>query len=469
MKVRRSIFLVAAFAALLAIPGAAGWAVWSNTSQAQAQATLLHEQDMALHESLGEIRSDVYLTAILLRDALLEDFPNQDDYRRQFAELQSRTKVSVQTLRRQVEGDELQTAVGKLEAELEGYISSTGVILKWTPEQRKRDGGHALGQRVGRRRDILTLTDRIGQLAVNSSAAQHALIAQTDRSLRSSLEWIVGIALVLGVGVAAFTLLRIRTLERLSETAESELRSLSGQLRTAQEQERKHLSRELHDQVGQMLTGLRMEPAAISKSKVAVAPEVSAALERAKGSAEQTLSVIRNIAMLLRPSMLDDLGLTPALTWLAKEIERSSGIEIRRNIDPRVDQLPDPHRTCIYRVVQEALTNASRYSGARNVDLHVTSGNGWVHASVADDGRGFDPAAEKRKGLGLLGMEERVRELGGQLSVTSVPGRGATIEIHLPEPAMLEGNHATNDDRTSNDSDDRGRSRNRPDRIETSV
>jgi len=125
---------------------------------------------------------------------------------------------------------------------------------------------------------------------------------------------------------------------------------------------------------------------------------------------------------------------------MAKDMARSSGIEIRRDIDPRVDQLPDAHRTCLYRIVQEALTNAVRHSGAKTVDLQVASSDGSIRVKVTDDGRGFDAAFEKRKGIGLLGMEERVRELGGQFHVVSVPGRGASVEILLPEPATLEAN-----------------------------
>jgi signal transduction histidine kinase len=286
------------------------------------------------------------------------------------------------------------------------------------------------------------------------------LSAAGDGSLRASLGWITGVALLLGGAVGGLTFARMRQLEEQSASAESELRSLSGQLRTTQEDERRHLSRELHDQVGQMLTGLRMELAVIGRNQSASAPDVQAAIERAKRNTEQTLSVVRNIAMLLRPSMLDDLGLTPALTWLAKEVEHSGGIEVHREIDPAVDQLPDPHRTCLFRVVQEALTNACRHSGARAVELRVTREAGLVHVRVTDQGVGFDPSAKRNKGLGLLGMEERVRELGGHVYVTSSPGRGVSIEVDLPEPADIgetetHGNHESNDRRRPRDRADR--------------
>jgi signal transduction histidine kinase len=465
MPARRSIFLVAAFAALLAICGGAAWAVWSDTRVAQANAARLHERDLAIHDALAQIRANVYLNAILARDALLEAFAAPNDYQKQFAEIQASIAAALQTLRERTDGSEMTAATKQLDAELRAYAEATTVMLAWTPERTFLERQNALRLRVGRRRDILALAERIETMAVESSAEQRKLIAAGDRYFRSSLGWIAGIALLLGAGVAAFTFFRMRALEEQSETAEAELRSLSGQLRTAQEDERKYLSRELHDQVGQMLTGLRMELAAISRSKSPTTPEVTAALDRAKNNTEQTLSVVRNIAMLLRPSMLDDIGLTPALTWLAKEMERSSGMEIRRDIDPIVDQLPDAHRTCLYRLVQEALTNASRHSGARKIELSVHRTRGSVRVCVADDGRGFDPVHEKRKGLGLIGMEERVRELGGQLYISSFPGKGASVEIFLPEPGKIEvANYAS-----KHDSDDRGRSRNRPDRIKTAI
>lgn len=348
MPVRRSIFLVAAFAALLTICGAAAWAVWGNTRDAQANANRLHQRDLAIHEALGKIRSNVYLTAILARDALLDEFGSGTDYTRQSSDIQGRTRSSLQVLRQQLRGDELEAALAQLDMELNDYAESTDALLVWTPQQRQQEREEALRQRFGRRQDILRLTERIETLAVQSSAEQRMLIEEGDRSFRSSLGWIAGVALLLGAGVAGFTTFRMRALEEQSEAAESELRSLSVQLRTTQENERKYLSRELHDQVGQMLTGLRMELAAISRTEAASGPQVSSALEHAKGNVEHTLSVVRNIAMLLRPSMLDDLGLTPALTWLAKEMARSSGMEIRRDIDARVDQLPDAHRTCLF-------------------------------------------------------------------------------------------------------------------------
>lgn len=461
MLTRRSVFLLAAFAALLAISGVTAWAVWRNTRKAQATFAELHERDLRIHESLAEIRSGAYLVAILARDYMLEPAPSVDDYRAQFNAIQERMDASLRALQLALDGEEAETELEQLGMALEAYAETTRAMFDWTPQERERSREAMLQKRTGRRQDILSIAERIAVLAARSSSEQRALLAEQEEAFRTQLAWIAGVALLLGGGIALWTLARMRALERQSEHAEAELRSLSGQLRTAQEQERKSLSRELHDQVGQLLTGLRMELAALSRSPAAADRDTALSLDRAKATVEQTLGIVRNIAMLLRPSMLDDLGLTPALVWLVKEVSRASGMEARTDIDERVDRLPEAHRTCLYRVVQEALTNVSRHAGARHVDLHVSAGGGWVRVVVSDDGRGFNAALDKKKGLGLLGMEERVRELGGQVHVSSVPGRGTSIEILLPQPTTMEEVH--------DQGVDRGRSRNRADRIKAAL
>jgi len=130
--------------------------------------------------------------------------------------------------------------------------------------------------------------------------------------------------------------------------------------------------------------------------------------------------------------MLDDLGLMPALEWQAREVSRRSGIKIAVTAENVSDSLPDEMRTCIYRVVQEALQNVFRHSGAKNAVVTVRQDIGSLFLSVEDDGSGFDP--EKTRGLGMLGMEERVRQLGGQFEVESAPGKGAVLKVRLLIP-----------------------------------
>jgi len=462
MPTRRSIFLIAAFAALLGVSALAAWAVLRNAREAQSQATALHERDLQIHEALDTVRSSVYLTAILTRDYLLDPDPaHLREYIDQFGSVQGKAKSAFETLDHSAQDEVQHSTLRLLWTELEAYWDTTQVMLDLSPKEKQAQRSEMLRQRIHRRGEIFALVERIERLTSDSSAQERERMAAADRDFRSSLGWITGGALLLGLLISVFALFSMRALEQQSQSAETELRMLSVQIRTTQEQERKYLSRELHDQVGQMLTGLRMELAAISRLQTAADNEVTGRLARAKGTVEQTLGIVRNIAMLLRPSMLDDLGLTPAINWLVKEVALSSGMNIHAEVNSRVDELPDAHRTCLYRVVQEALTNAIRHSGARVVDVRVDYLEGWVQAIITDDGKGFESGAEKRKGLGLLGMEERVRELGGNLRVSSSPGRGTAVDIRLPRPTSVE--------ETNHEDSDRRRSWDRADRIKTSI
>jgi signal transduction histidine kinase len=136
--------------------------------------------------------------------------------------------------------------------------------------------------------------------------------------------------------------------------------------------------------------------------------------------------------------MLDDFGLVPALKWQAREMAKRTGLHVTVQADDSVDGLPDDHQTCIYRLVQEALNNSSRHASARNVEVRVARDGARVKFSVRDDGAGFDPRLVR--GLGLLGMEERVGRLGGQVRVDSQPGRGTMVTAELPVAQMAAKN-----------------------------
>ena len=202
----------------------------------------------------------------------------------------------------------------------------------------------------------------------------------------------------------------------------------------AQEAERKLISRELHDEVGQMLTALRMELRSLQDLRTSPGDQFSAHLEGAKRLTEQSLRALRDMAMGLRPSMLDDLGLGSAVQWQARQFSKAAGIPVNVQIDGRVSGLPEPHRTCIYRVIQEALTNCARHANAKQIDIAIAVDAAGISASIRDDGIGFDRASVRGRGLGLVGMQERVMELGGELTISSQKDgdRSFPREFRLP-------------------------------------
>jgi signal transduction histidine kinase len=271
------------------------------------------------------------------------------------------------------------------------------------------------------------------QLEVSSAA-----VSELFSSFRAKLLVLLILTVAAGVALASITLWRLFRLEneasdRFEEIvkARRELEHLSAELLSAQETERRKIARELHDEVGQVLSammlGLGNLRSAIDANN---ATEALRHLQLLQDMTERNASVVRNISLLLRPTMLDDLGLVAALKWLAREVSRTTSLQVEVAAVDCPDELPEEHRTCVYRVVQEAVRNASRHSGARQVRISVRQQTNSLRVSVQDDGKGFDPGQET--GLGILGMQERVLLMGGVLHVDSERGRGAIVRFELP-------------------------------------
>ena len=207
-------------------------------------------------------------------------------------------------------------------------------------------------------------------------------------------------------------------------------KDLSARLVSAQEEERRTISRELHDEVGQSLSALLMEAGNAAANVPADSAVVRRHVDSIKKLAEASVNVIRNMTLLLRPSLLDDFGLVPALEWHAREVSKRTGLRVHVSASDSASELPDELKTCIYRVVQEALHNCARHAQARSVKVVVEQEPRRLLLTVEDDGHGLD--AKRMRGLGLVGMEERVHHLGGSLDVRSQPGSGTKVAVELP-------------------------------------
>jgi signal transduction histidine kinase len=314
-------------------------------------------------------------------------------------------------------------------------------ILATRPEARRRQAESMLAERLMPVQ--MQILDWSGKLQVwNGERLQHAdgALATRFATLQGSLSRVLAIAfgsgLLLVMGSMAYIVrLDRQTRARYVELARSQhaLQQLSARLVDAQEAERRAISRELHDEVGQALGALLVDIGRLSTTLSGDHPETRTQLDNLKSVAERTFQTVRNIALLLRPSMLDDLGLAAALEWQGREVSRRSEIEVSVESESVPEDLPDEYKICLYRIVQEALNNAVRHSGARNAKVAVERLAESIVVRVTDDGRGFDPV--RLRGMGILGMEERVKRLGGTLRVASEPGRGTTVTAELPVPA----------------------------------
>jgi signal transduction histidine kinase len=389
-------------------------------------------------DALNRLRSDLYRSGVEIRDYLLHADPAVAERRRGDLERTRREmNVALGECRKDLPSEEI-PAVNELERDVADYWSAVEPTLHWDAETREaRRADFLRDQLFPRNQQLLRLADGIGKLDAMQLGAGVDRVAQVFAGFRRQLTATALVIVLLGLGLAVFSIGRIHSLERQAEArfrevahARAELQQLSARLVAAQEEERRKLSRELHDEVGQAMSALLVE---LSNLEAALPPDDVALHERLRSArklAESNVGSIRNMALLLRPSMLDDLGLVPALKWQARETARRTGMKIKVAAEDVSDDLPDAYRTCIYRVTQEALNNAMRHAKAANVRITVRQEASGIRVSIQDDGAGFNPNQEK--GMGLLGMEERVRRLGGAFRVDSEPGNGTVISIQLP-------------------------------------
>jgi signal transduction histidine kinase len=217
--------------------------------------------------------------------------------------------------------------------------------------------------------------------------------------------------------------------------AQRTLRRYAERLMEAQESERRHIARELHDEIGQALTAVKMNLQAAQR--LTDEPTLLSYQKDCIDTVERTLHQVRSLSLDLLPSVLDDLGLEPALRWLVVRQARQTGLSIQLDVDPLDSRLPPDLEIACFRMVQEALTNAVRHAQAEQVYVELRRGQGEVQLVVRDDGVGFDVQAALERAthgesLGLLGMRERVSLAGGQIDIVSTPGYGSEVRARFP-------------------------------------
>jgi PAS domain S-box-containing protein len=234
-------------------------------------------------------------------------------------------------------------------------------------------------------------------------------------------------------------ILRDITLRKQNEDTmlrqQQELRELSARVLEAREEEKTRIARELHDELGQLLTALKMDLAWLRERLPETGPELAARADGMSALLDRTVSSSRRIAADLRPLMLDDLGLADAAQWLVDDFGKRSGVRLEMRVpeEAAFDALAKGAATAVYRAIQESLTNIARHSGAKNAWVLLAQENGEVLVEIEDDGRGVTPGdLAKASSLGLKGMRERVAYYGGSLEVARAPRGGTRLRVRMP-------------------------------------
>jgi signal transduction histidine kinase len=398
----------------------------------------IHRHFVQEQDTVTNLRRLLYMSGTTARDYLLNPNPNREAYLKEIQELKKTTEPLVIQLR---DSSTHTTAVSELERNtrdlwlaLESAASQTGdkalnySFIQREIAPRRTAAGQLLQELEAANRNALTDSEK--QFSASRSAAA------------SSLMWLLAFCLLVGIAVAWFSLQYYDHLEqqaaaRFEEVlkAKLELERLSNRLMEIQEEERTRLSRELHDEIVQNLAVLKIDiTEALARVQAVECREsaVKEALVRAKELADRTVATVRNISLLLRPSLLDDLGLGPALQWHTDDFTRRTRVPCKYVEEGLQEPLPDAVNTCVYRVVQEALRNCEKHSQAKSVDVHVKQTDAGLIVEVRDDGVGFSKQRRSPASLGVLGMRERAASLNGELSIVSTAGQGTAVRLELP-------------------------------------
>jgi len=431
MRARLWPAVAVSFSALILLSILFAWLVSGQASRIHARTKTAHQIYKKADDAISDIQANINKGALIEQSGFSD--PSGVETESRISDLQLSTRSDLTTLTALI-GANQKPQILALQQGLDQYWFSIQQSLK---SSRMQHGQQKLFTELEHQPErVLDLAGRIDALNQASLAREEQESEEQQTKLREFAIAAMLMLLLLECAIAIFSTAYMFRLDKVSEAerkraekAEQELRRLSNQLVRVQEEERKTISRELHDEVGQILTGLRMELGTLSHYNPD--EEFRQRLESVKRLAEEALRSVRNLALLVRPSMLDDLGLEPALHWQAKEFSRRCGIPVSLNIEGKLDNLPEALRLCLYRAIQEAMTNCGKHADASRVTVVVKQDQTQVIASVHDDGRGFDSLL-KTHGLGLLGMTERVRALQGRMSVSSEPGSGTLIRLELP-------------------------------------
>jgi signal transduction histidine kinase len=401
---------------------------------------------LASEQALGDVRTSVLLGAIDWRDALL-DSGEPESVELYLAQLHRYQQVcDTRLAEMERSGDPLggSDSLMALTREVDDYWASVLPLVTLPPARRATDLRRLLNDRiVPRRESVIRIVARVQSLNRSHLQVQQRRMADVYGRSRNRFLLTGGAALVLSLVVGAFVSAHVGRLERrlraqLAANAEntSQLHRLSARLVRAQEDERRLIARELHDEVGQALTAVKMQLALARRS---VPDGQAGAIDEARTITDAALQSARQISRLLHPPMLEDTGLAATLDWYLKGFSERTGIPVEFVHSGMEERAAPEVETCLFRVVQEATTNVARHAHATSCRVYLQRLPASVVLTVEDNGAGFEPDAARGRepeGLGLMGIEERVTDARGTFRIESARGRGARIIVELPALAV---------------------------------
>jgi signal transduction histidine kinase len=422
----------------------AGYYFTRRMADLQTRATSIGERYMRGQDLLTTVRSQVLVGSVYVRDALLDpDRGNAAEYRSKLEDAYRAADVALQQYVPVVDGGTERERIARLRADIDDFRTTVLNVLatdssRWPIEARTLLRRQIMPKREG----VIRVTDEAQALNRSAFVQQQNEIASIYTATQRRLWGSFGIAVLVSLGIAMLAAIYVGRLEdrihrqrmKEAETAH-DLQRLSTKLITAQEEERRLIARELHDEVGQALTAIKVE-LAVAQRTITAAGAPADALDDARSISENVLHMVRDLSHLLHPALLDDLGLAAAVDWYLKRFGRRHDLRVDLLQERMEERLQPETEATAFRIVQEALTNVVKHAHANSCRVYLQRLMNTLLVTVEDDGVGFDPApsdhSENAPGLGLIGIRERVARLGGTLRLESASGKGTRLTVELP-------------------------------------
>jgi len=436
--------LLLGFALICATWLFAGYYFTRRMADLQSRASSISGRYMRAQDLLGTVRSQVLVGSVYVRDALLDpDRAHADEYR---AKLEDAYRAAEEALRQYVPIVDVPTErerVARLRNEIDDFRNTVLNVLA-TDNSRWPIEARALLRRqiMPKRESVIRVTDEAQALNRSAFVQQQNEIASLYGATQRRLWGSFGVAVLVSLGIALLAAIYVGRLElriHLQRVKEAEnardLQRLSMKLITAQEEERLVIARELHDEVGQALTAIKVE-LAVAHRAIEAAGVPGDVLADARAISENALHTVRDLSHLLHPTLLDDLGLTAAIDWYLKGFGRRHGLRAEL-LHERMDERLQPEtEAAAFRIVQEALTNVVKHAHASSCRVYLQRLTNTLLVTVEDDGIGFAAGptglGDRSPGLGLISIRERASRLGGTLRLESAPGKGTRLTVEVP-------------------------------------
>jgi signal transduction histidine kinase len=433
--------LIGGLVALFVLWLGTGYELVRNLSDAEQRVNDVHAAFVRSEETLSAVRTSVLLGSIYLRDALIDTTGTRQYYRDELRKIRSDIERRLPTLPADVALPVAEREWQPLKSGLDAYWATLDLFLGAdAPTDYVQGTGVLRRQVVPARQNVLQIVDRLADLQRLAQRQREAEASALYRKVRLRIAVIAFATVLIGALVSWVVVRRVYALERelhrrrVMETRNKrDLQRLSARLVDAQEQERRALARELHDEVGQALTALKMEVGVALRASESI-PEIRKPLEEARAIADNTLQGVRDLSQLLHPAILDDFGLSEAVSAQARTFSKRTSIRTDVNLVGLEARLPAGVEVAVYRIIQEALTNVARHSQATWTLIAVTRTPDRLQIVIDDNGAGLQGREHglSSRGLGLIGMRERAQSLSGTMAVDVRPGGGTRVNVTIP-------------------------------------